>query len=122
MATAPSKPCGAWGALGAAHCALAVLAGAFAAHALAEPHAAELVETGARWEVASGLGAVAAAMLGARFAAALHVLGAAIFALALYALALGAPAATGAVAPIGGLGMVAGWGALAITFLRRRTT
>jgi uncharacterized membrane protein YgdD (TMEM256/DUF423 family) len=28
----------------------------------------------------------------------------------------------GAVAPAGGLGMIAGWAALAIAFLRRRTT
>jgi uncharacterized membrane protein YgdD (TMEM256/DUF423 family) len=110
-----------WGALGATNGAAAVLAGAFAAHAIADARAADLIESGARWQVASGLGGVAAAMLGARIAAILHGVGAAIFALALYALAAGAPSVLGAVAPIGGVAMIAGWAALAVAFLRRRT-
>lgn len=110
-----------WAALGALHGGLAVVAGSFAAHGFSDPGAIDLLETGARWEVASGLGAVLAALVGARIAAALHVLGAAVFGGALYALALGAPGVLGAVAPIGGLGMIAGWLALALALLRARS-
>jgi len=38
------------------------------------------------------------------------LLGAALFAATLYAMALGAPRWLGAVTPLGGLGMLAGWG------------
>jgi len=55
----------------------------------------------------------------ARGAAALLLVGAAIFALTLYAMALGAPKWLGAVTPIGGLLMIAGWLWAAWTFGQR---
>jgi uncharacterized membrane protein YgdD (TMEM256/DUF423 family) len=110
-----------WGALGALHGAAAVVAGSFAAHAFSDPRAVDLLETGARWEVASGLAAIVAAIAGIRLSAMLHVLGALVFAGALYALALGSPGVLGAVAPVGGAGMIAGWICLAISLLRART-
>ena len=47
-------------------------------------------------------------------------LGALIFAGTLYAMALGAPRWLGAVTPLGGLGMMVGWGLLAASGLRTR--
>lgn len=44
----------------------------------------------------------------------LLVIGALIFAASLYAMSLGAPRVLGAVTPLGGLGMLAGWLALAL--------
>jgi uncharacterized membrane protein YgdD (TMEM256/DUF423 family) len=111
-----------WGGLGALHGAVAVIAGSFAAHAVSDPRAIELLDTGARWEAVSGLAAVAAALVGSRIAGALHVAGALVFAGALYVLAFGAPSLAGAVAPIGGLAMIAGWIALAVALLRGRST
>ncbi len=46
-------------------------------------------------------------------------LGASVFAATLYAMALGAPSLLGAITPVGGLLMLAGWGWLAATALRR---
>ena len=45
----------------------------------------------------------------ARGAAILLLIGAAIFAITLYAMALGAPRWLGAITPIGGLLMIGGW-------------
>ncbi len=109
-----------WGALGALHGAAAVIAGSFAAHAFSDPRAIDLLETGARWEAISALAAIAAVIVGARVSAMLHVLGALVFAGAIYALALGAPSVLGAVAPIGGVGMIAGWICLALSLFRAK--
>lgn len=44
--------------------------------------------------------------------------GAFIFAGTLYAMALGGPRLLGAITPIGGLGLIIGWGLLAMTYIR----
>jgi uncharacterized membrane protein YgdD (TMEM256/DUF423 family) len=49
----------------------------------------------------------------------LLAIGAAVFAATLYAMALGAPRWLGMVAPLGGLGMLAGWAALALGAARK---
>ena len=94
--------------------ALAVAAGAFGAHA-ASGEAAELLKTGGHYQLihAVAVFAVLQRPLG-RFAGWCFVVGAALFAGSLYALALGAPHIVGIVTPFGGMGLIMGWFALAI--------
>jgi uncharacterized membrane protein YgdD (TMEM256/DUF423 family) len=106
--------------LSALHGAIAVAAGAMASHAISDPGAVELIDTGARWQVASALAGLVSALFAARIAAALHVFGALAFAGALYGLAFGAPDWLAHVAPVGGLSMIAGWLALAVALVTRR--
>lgn len=108
-------------------CASAVAAGAFGAHGLKarlSPDALDQWNTAARYFLYSGLGALfaslAAAHFGARATVAGWVLlgGGTVFALAVGGLALGSPRWFGAVAPLGGLGLIVGflllaWAALA---------
>ncbi|WP_294391830.1 DUF423 domain-containing protein [uncultured Sphingomonas sp.] len=93
--------------------AVAVMAGAFGAHG-ASGKAAEWLRTGAVYQMVHTVAALVALQLGGRLAATLLVAGAAVFALTLYAMALGAPTWLGAVTPIGGIGMIAGWIVLAL--------
>jgi uncharacterized membrane protein YgdD (TMEM256/DUF423 family) len=108
----------AWTRWAAASGFVAVAAGAFAAHGLSDPRAQELMRTGASYQLAHAVAAFAAiisARLGARRAilgAALLLIGSALFSGSLYALAFGAPRWAGAVTPVGGLGLLAGWAAL----------
>ncbi len=95
----------------------AVAFGAFAAHGLADPHAKELVRTGAAYELAHAIAAIAV-LDRIRLAALLMGLGGLVFSASLYALALGAPGVVGAVTPLGGALMLAGWAALLATALR----
>jgi len=99
----------AWAALGALHGAMALMAGAFGAHGVTDPRVVDLLHTGARWEAVAALAAILAARAGATTSAALQVAGAALFAGALYALALGGPSILGALAPIGGTLMILAW-------------
>ncbi len=92
--------------------AIAVMAGAFGAHG-ASGKAAEWLRTGGEYEMIHALAAIVAVQLRNRIAAALLLGGSALFAATLYAMALGAPLWLGAVTPIGGLGMIAGWLVLA---------
>ncbi|BBD97076.1 DUF423 domain-containing protein [Sphingobium amiense] len=88
--------------------ALAIGAGAFGAHGVADPKAAEWLRTGGLYQMVHAVAALA--IMGvARGAAALMLAGAAIFAATLYAMALGAPRWLGAVTPVGGAMMIAGW-------------
>jgi uncharacterized membrane protein YgdD (TMEM256/DUF423 family) len=88
--------------------ALAIGAGAFGAHGVADPKAAEWLRTGGLYQLVHAVAALA--IMGvARGAAALMLAGAAIFAATLYAMALGAPRWLGAVTPVGGAMMIAGW-------------
>jgi uncharacterized membrane protein YgdD (TMEM256/DUF423 family) len=93
--------------LAALSAALAIAAGAFGAHA-ARPPAVEWLRTGAMYQL---IHAVAAVAMPDRFRVQswLLLVGAAIFAGSLYAMALGAPRMLGAVTPIGGMAMIAGW-------------
>lgn len=111
-------------AVGAALAAAAVGLGAFGAHALRErflasPEAAEWWRAATLYLLVHAA-AVAALPEDRRGPRACLLAGAAIFAGTLYAMALGAPRWLGAVTPLGGLGLVAGWLWLAAALLRRR--
>ena len=88
--------------------ALAVAAGAFAAHG-ASGRAVEWLKTGGQYELIHALAAIIAVQLGAELAAALLLGGSLLFAATLYAMAFGAPHILGAVTPLGGVGMILGW-------------
>jgi uncharacterized membrane protein YgdD (TMEM256/DUF423 family) len=112
----PRQP---WISAGAVTCALAVVAGAFGAHTLASRLDAaqlHLWETASRYLLAGGFG-VTLIGLAARqrisprlgLAAAVLLAGAWVFSGTVAALALGAPRWLGAVTPLGGLAMIAGF-------------
>jgi len=89
--------------------AIAVIAGAFGAHGVANVKAAEWLRTGGEYEMVHALAAIVAVQLRANIAAFLLLAGSALFAATLYMMALGWPHWLGAVTPIGGLGMILGW-------------
>lgn len=97
-------------ALAALSAASAVAAGAFGAHAAASPKAAQWLETGGHYQLVH---AIAALVLlrwpGLLRPAVCLLIGSLIFAATLYAMALGAPLWFGAVTPVGGVLMIAGW-------------
>ncbi len=88
--------------------ALAVAAGAFGAHG-AEAKAAEWLRTGSHYQLIHAVAALVALRLEAKGPAALFVVGGAIFAITLYLMALGLPRWLGAITPIGGAALIAGW-------------
>src|SRR4051812_11785279 len=98
-----------WIALGALNAAIAVAAGAFAAHGLRdrlEPRALEIFETGARYHIYHALalvlaGVLASSLRGAHAAGWLFQAGIVLFSGSLYALALTGVKALGAVTPLG---------------------
>jgi uncharacterized membrane protein YgdD (TMEM256/DUF423 family) len=102
-------------AFGAVNAALAVAAGAFAAHGLRErlePRALEIFETGARYHMYHALAMVLAGVLTAKRSATagwIFQLGIVIFSGSLYALALTDVKLLGAITPVGGLAFLAGW-------------
>lgn len=109
-------------ALAALTCAVAVAAGAFGAHGLEkrlDPEALDQWKTAAQYLMYGGFGALlatlAAAHVGprAQLAAWLLLAGGAVFAGAVGGLALGLPRWLGAVAPIGGTGLIVGFVLLA---------
>jgi len=120
------------GALGAASGGIAVLAGAFGAHALRdhlEPRALEVFETAVRWQAVHALALLATAILATgaigerapravRLAGLSFVVGTVLFSGSLYALALSGVKGLGAITPFGGVAFVVGWGALAAAFAR----
>lgn len=108
-------------ALGAVNAALAVAAGAFAAHGLRErlaPRALEIFETGARYHMYHALAMILAGLLAARGPGWTFQVGIAIFSGSLYALALTDIKVLGAITPIGGLAFLAGWLWLAVSAWR----
>lgn len=125
----PARWPGVVGALGGA---LGVALGAFGAHALGDLVSADRLatfETAVRYHLVHAvvLVAVQAALDGGpaapgalRRAALLLAVGAAVFAGSLYALVAFDAGLWGAVAPVGGASMVAGWLALAWAFSRPR--
>jgi uncharacterized membrane protein YgdD (TMEM256/DUF423 family) len=96
------------GLIAALSAALAVGAGAFGAHGAPSPQAADWLRTGGLYQL---IHAVAALLLmeQARGAAITLLVGAAIFALTLYAMAFGAPRWLGVITPIGGTLLIVGW-------------
>jgi uncharacterized membrane protein YgdD (TMEM256/DUF423 family) len=106
-------------ALGAINAALAVAAGAFAAHGLEsrlEPSALKIFETAARYHMYHAIAMILAARL-ARRAGWIFQAGIVIFSGSLYALALTDIKVLGAITPLGGLAFLAGWVWLAWTAL-----
>ena len=88
--------------------ALAVGAGAFGAHG-ANGQAADLLKTGGHYQLIHAVAALVALRFAARGPGWLFVVGGALFAVSLYALAIGAPRWVGAVTPIGGALLIGGW-------------
>jgi len=113
---------------GALLAALGVTFGAFGAHGLREmltPQALGWWETAVQYQMWHAIGLVAigaAGLRGSRLPVLLIALGTLIFSGSLYAMALGAPRWFGAITPLGGLGMIAGWVLLAWAALRARAT
>lgn len=107
------------GLLGALLGGLAVVAGAFGAHGLRERLDAEQLgwwQTAAQYQMVHALAllAVAALIPGRSGGAAwCFVLGSVVFCGTLYGMALGAPRWWGAITPIGGALLIAGWFLLA---------
>jgi uncharacterized membrane protein YgdD (TMEM256/DUF423 family) len=115
-------------ASGAISGGLAVVAGAFGAHALRarlEPGLLLVFETGARYQMYHALALFAAAWLAERGAPAqaawagrLFIVGTVLFSGSLYLLALTGVRTFGAITPLGGVAFIAGWAALALGALR----
>lgn len=97
--------------------AMAVAAGAFGAHA-AQGEAAEWLRTGGQYQLIHAVAALVAAQMGVRGAGWLFVVGALVFGATLYLMALGLPRWLGAITPIGGTALIAGWLWLAVAALR----
>jgi uncharacterized membrane protein YgdD (TMEM256/DUF423 family) len=96
------------GMLAALSAALAVAAGAFGAHAAAGEQQAEWLRTGGLYQLVHAVAALA--IMGvARGPALVLLAGSALFAVTLYAMALGAPRWLGAITPIGGTLLIGGW-------------
>ena len=117
-----------WAAAAAALGGLAVALGAFGAHGLegaVAPDRLATWRTGAQYHLAHALAAVVAFALAAfrasgaaRWAGRLFVVGVALFSGSLYGLVLLDAPVLGAVAPLGGLALIAGWAALAVALWR----
>ncbi len=110
-----------WMVLAALSGLMAVAAGAFGAHGVADLQAKSWLQTGAQYQMIHALAVFACAMLWrlggttAQIAAWLFLAGGLIFAGSLYLMALGAPRILGAVTPVGGVLLILGWAALAWT-------
>lgn len=103
--------------LAALSAAIAIGAGAFGAHGASSPQAAEWLRTGGLYQLIHAVAAIS--LMGtARGPALTLLIGAAIFALTLYAMAFGGPRWLGAVTPLGGALMIGGWLGAAWTYWR----
>ncbi len=105
------------GALAALNGLLAVIVGAFGAHAMTDAQAKAWVATGALYGLAHAAAALAI-IARAPVAAWAMSAGALVFSGTLYLMALGLPRWHGAVTPLGGVLMIAGWALLIWHFLR----
>jgi uncharacterized membrane protein YgdD (TMEM256/DUF423 family) len=115
-------------AVGALYCGLSIVGGAFGAHALRgrlDPGSLALWETAARYLMYAGFALVLVGLAGHQwprrgFAVAAVALGAGglVFSGTVAALALGSPRWLGAVTPLGGLAMIAGFFVFAWTAFR----
>ena len=113
-----------YGVLGALSAFIAVLAGAFGAHALRAQLAPDLLqafETAARYQFYHSLALILLALMlermprrALRAAGALFVAGTVLFSGSLYALALTGVRPIGAITPFGGLCLLGGWIAMAV--------
>jgi uncharacterized membrane protein YgdD (TMEM256/DUF423 family) len=118
-----------WLPIGAVAMALAVAGGAFAAHGLKarlDAHHLALWETAVRYLAIAGVGLLATGLAAAAHAGRawgvpgwMLLAGGLVFSGTVAVLALGGPRWLGAVTPIGGLLLIAGFVALAVVWLRR---
>ncbi|BAZ27430.1 hypothetical protein NIES4073_83490 [Kalymmatonema gypsitolerans NIES-4073] len=104
---------------------LSVAAGAFGSHALQEKiseRSLEIFDIGTRYQMYHALALLVVALLLSRIESPplillasgwLFIIGITIFSGSLYALSLSGVKSLGAIAPIGGAALIAGWGALA---------
>jgi uncharacterized membrane protein YgdD (TMEM256/DUF423 family) len=99
---------------------IAVAAGAFGAHGVTDPKAKAWLETGGHYQLSHALAVFACYVAwrllqspAAGIAAWLFLAGALLFSGSLYLMAFGGPRALGAVTPIGGVLLLAGWAVLA---------
>jgi len=116
-------------AAGAIFMALAVLAGAFGAHALKSilsPEMLAVYKTGVEYHFYHALGLLMIGLIGFQFqskwisrAAVLIISGIILFSGSLYALSILGVKILGAITPIGGVAFVAGWICLAVAFWKR---
>ncbi len=115
--------------LGSISGALAVILGAFGAHALSARLTANLLdtfETGVRYEMYHALALLAVAFAISRYGSSglltasgwLFIAGTVLFSGSLYILSLTGVRWLGAITPFGGLAFIAGWLCLAIGFWR----
>ncbi len=117
-----------WTFVGAVSGLLAVGLGAFGAHGLKKVATAEALgwwQTAAHYHLAHAvalvlLGVLAAERAGVDRAGWAFLVGIVFFSGSLYAMALGAPRWFGAITPIGGLGLMAGWLLLALAALGKK--
>lgn len=114
--------------MGALLAAVAVGLGAFGAHGLKARVTAEMLaawHTGVQYHAWHALGLLAVGFLvpsaWAKAAGTLFVAGIVLFCGSLYALAVGAPRALGAVTPFGGLAFILGWLCFAAAVISART-
>jgi len=111
---------------GAVLAGLAVALGAFGAHALQSRIGADALgwwHTAVEYQMWHALAVLALGLSGLRWTrlpAWLFAAGSVVFSGTLYAMALGAPRWLGAVTPLGGLAMIAGWAVLAVRAVRLR--
>ena len=109
--------------------ALATAFGAFGAHALKAqlpPDRLQVYETAVRYHFFHALGLLGIGLTmrlieasPVRWSAMLVLIGIVLFSGSLYALTFGAPRALGAVTPLGGLALIAGWICFAVGVWRR---
>jgi uncharacterized membrane protein YgdD (TMEM256/DUF423 family) len=108
-----------WLALAALNGLIGVGAGAFGAHGVADLKAKDWLRTGAEYELIHALAVIACVVAwrmgasAAAFAAWLFLAGAAFFSWSLYLMALTGQRWLGAVTPVGGVLLLAGWATLA---------
>jgi uncharacterized membrane protein YgdD (TMEM256/DUF423 family) len=111
-----------WLAIAAVNGALAIAAGASAAHALRaqlSPPMLDAWETGARYHMYGALAMGLAALAGSRLSSVFFLAGIVLFSGSLYALALGAPWWLGPVTPFGGGFLIAGFVCLGVSSWRK---
>ena len=118
-----------WVGLGAIIGLLAVFAGAAGTHALRgtlDPDELRTFETAVRFQMYHALALLATGLIAMRWncryvhlAGWLFVAGVVLFSGSLYALAMTGVGAFGAIAPLGGLSLMAAWALLAVGALRR---
>src|SRR3979411_3140461 len=117
-----------WLVAGAVNGFLAVAAGAFAAHgweSIGAPRVLDVFQTGAHYHLTHALAIVAASLVTrpetaarANLAAWLFTLGIVLFSGSLYFMLLTGSNARALVPPLGGLSLLAGWVALAMSALK----